>query len=109
MPNYNGVWSLSTQYQAIGDQNWPMAPGAPTSVSVSGGDAQATVSFTAPSFTGIPAGITGFKVTSSEGETATGTSSPLTVTSLTNGTSYTFTVQATNGIQYPKDNPVYNW
>ena len=97
MPNYQGVWSLSTQYQAIGDQNWPMAPGAPTSVSVSGGDAQATVSFTAPSFTGIPAGITGFKVTSSEGETATGTSSPLTVTGLTNGTSYTFTVQATNG------------
>jgi hypothetical protein len=26
MPNFQGVWSLSEQYQAIGSQNWPMAP-----------------------------------------------------------------------------------
>tara|TARA_R110000822_G_scaffold310373_1_gene442888 strand:- start:1050 stop:2192 length:1143 start_codon:yes stop_codon:yes gene_type:complete len=78
-----------------------MAPGAPTSVSAAAGNTQATVSFTAPSFTGVPAGVTGYLATSDpDGVTKTGSASPLTVTGLTNGTSYTFTVQATNGIQY---------
>ena len=26
MPNYQGVWSLSTQYQAQGQGNWPSPP-----------------------------------------------------------------------------------
>jgi len=26
MPNYQGVWSLSTQFQAKGDGNWPLPP-----------------------------------------------------------------------------------
>jgi uncharacterized protein (TIGR02145 family) len=43
--------------------------------------------------------ITGYTVTSNPaGGTATGSSSPLTVTGLTNGTAYTFTVVATNGV-----------
>ena len=96
MPNYQGVWSLAAHLQAIGDTNWLMPPGVPTGVSATAGDAQATVSFTAPTFAGVPGTITGFKVTSSAGETATGSSSPITVTSLSNGTSYTFTVQAQN-------------
>lgn len=101
MPNRQGVWSLSTQYQAIGDQNWIMAPAAPTGVSATAGDTQADVSFTAPTFTGIPSGITGYKATSNPGGfTATGSSSPITVTGLTNGTSYTFTVQAQNSVDY---------
>jgi len=100
MSNRQGVWSLSAHLQAIADTDWTMAPGAPTGVSATAGNAQATVAFSAPSFTGIPAGITGFKVTSSEGETATGSSSPLTVTGLTNGTSYTFSVQAQNAIGF---------
>jgi len=101
MPNFQGVWSLSEQYQAIGSQNWPMAPGAPTGVSASAGDAQATVSFTAPSFTGVPPGITQYLVTSDPGAiTETGSASPITVTGLSNGTSYTFSVQATNGVQF---------
>jgi len=100
MSNRQGVWSLVAQYQAIADQDWTMAPGAPTGVSATAGNAQATVAFSAPSFTGIPAGITGFKVTSSEGETATGSASPITVTGLTNGTSYTFSVQAQNAIGF---------
>jgi len=104
MPNYQGVWSLSSVYQALGDQNWIMAPGAPTGVSATAGDAQADVSFTAPTFTGIPAGITGYRVTSDPGGlTGTGASSPITVTGLTNGTSYTFKVQATNSIDYGPD------
>lgn len=72
-------------------------PGAPTSVSATAGNAQAAITFTAPADTGNPAGITGYRVTSSPGGiTATGASSPITITGLTNGTSYTFTVAAQN-------------
>jgi hypothetical protein len=58
----------------------------------------ATVTFTAPSFNGkLP--ITSYTVTSSPGGfTASGASSPLTVTGLQSSTSYTFTVTATNAI-----------
>ena len=43
--------------------------------------------------------ITSYTVTSSPGgKTATGASSPITVTGLTNGTAYTFTVTATNAL-----------
>jgi uncharacterized protein (TIGR02145 family) len=60
------------------------------------GNAQASIAFTAPASNGGSA-ITGYTVTSSPGGlTATGTSSPLVVTGLTNGTAYTFTVVATN-------------
>tara|TARA_B100001939_G_scaffold164697_1_gene141983 strand:- start:1536 stop:3776 length:2241 start_codon:yes stop_codon:yes gene_type:complete len=98
MSNRNGVWSLAAQYQAIADQDWTMAPGAPTGVSATAGNAQAEVSFTAPTFAGIPGTITQFKVTSSSGQTATGSSSPITVTGLTNGSGVTFTAQAQNAI-----------
>jgi hypothetical protein len=71
-------------------------PGAPTIGAATAGDGQANVTFTAPSFTGGTS-IMGYIVTSSPGGiTATGLSSPITVTGLTNGTSYTFTVVATN-------------
>ena len=96
MSNRNGVWSLSAHLQAIGDTNWLMPPGVPTSVSATAGSTEATVTFTAPTFAGVPGTITGFKVTSSEGETATGSSSPITVTGLTNDVAHTFTVQAQN-------------
>ncbi len=71
-------------------------PDAPTDVTAVAGDGQATVSFTAPASNG-GAAITGYTVTSNPGGvTATGTGSPITVTGLTNGTAYTFTVAATN-------------
>ncbi len=74
------------------------APGAPTSVTAVAGNAQAVVSFTAPVSNGGNA-ITGYTATASpDGLTATGASSPLTVTGLANGTSYTFTVTATNSV-----------
>jgi FtsP/CotA-like multicopper oxidase with cupredoxin domain len=71
-------------------------PGAPTIGTAVAGNAQATVSFSAPAFNGGKA-ITAYTVTSNPGGiTATGVASPLTVTGLTNGTTYTFTVTATN-------------
>ncbi|AGX86715.1 DUF1566 domain-containing protein [Candidatus Symbiobacter mobilis] len=69
---------------------------APTIVTVIAGQGQATISFTAPTDNG-GAAITGYTVTASPGGlTASGTASPLTVTGLSNGTAYTFTVKATN-------------
>jgi subtilase family serine protease len=71
-------------------------PGAPTNVAAATGDAKVMVSFSLPADNG-GATITSYKVTSSPGNvTATGTASPITVTGLTNGTTYTFTVTATN-------------
>lgn len=70
----------------------PAAPGTPTA---SAGNAQATVSWTAPANGGKA--ITGYTVTSSPGSiTASTTGTSVTVTGLTNGTPYTFTVTATN-------------
>ncbi len=75
-----------------------VVPGAPTAVTASAGDAQASISFTAPVITG-GAAITGYTVTANPGgATATGASSPITLTGLTNGTPYTFTVTATNSV-----------
>jgi hypothetical protein len=74
-----------------------VVPGVPTIGAATAGDAQATVAFTTPVTTGGSA-ITGYTVTSNPGGfTGTGTASPITVTGLTNGTAYTFTVTATNG------------
>ena len=71
-------------------------PGSPTAVSAAAGNAQATVSFGAPASDG-GASVTSYTVTSSpDGKKATGTTSPLVVTGLTNGVSYTFTVTAHN-------------
>ncbi|NDB36605.1 MAG: hypothetical protein EB023_14980, partial [Flavobacteriia bacterium] len=68
-------------------------PNAPTNVSATAGNAQATITFTAPTNTSVSS----YTVTSSPGNiTASGASSPITVTGLTNGASYTFTVTATN-------------
>lgn len=59
---------------------------------------QASVSFTAPADNGGSA-ITGYTVTSTPGNiTATSATSPIVVTGLTNGVSYTFTVHATNSV-----------
>lgn len=81
-----------------GSDTTPAAPAKPTGIAVSGGDSQATVSWSAVAdatsyniYYGTTAGVT----------TATGTkiasaASPQVVTSLTNGTAYYFVVTALN-------------
>ena len=71
-------------------------PGAPTGVTATGGNGQATVTWTAPAATGGGA-ITSYKVAASPGSaavTVAGTVTTATVTGLANGTAYTFTVIA---------------
>lgn len=72
-------------------------PDAPTNVVAVQGSSKAFVSFTAPTNTG-GLNIKSYTVISSpEGIKATGTTSPIKIAGLSNGTAYTFTVFATNG------------
>ena len=76
------------------------APGAPTDVDAVAGDAEAIVSFTAPVDGGPVDSYTVYATDLTDpangGQTATGSTSPITITGLTNGDQYTFTVTATN-------------
>ena len=76
-------------------------PGAPTiGTATATGATTATVAFTAPSNTGGTP-ITGYQALSSPGGiTATGSSSPISVTGLSGSTTYTFQVRAQNAIGY---------
>lgn len=103
MPNFSGIWTASQQFQARGQNIWPAAPGAPTiGTATAGTNNCASVAFTAPACTGrYPSGVATYTAISTPGcFTASGAASPLTVTGLTSGTSYTFRVRATgnNGL-----------
>ena len=69
-------------------------PGKPTVSSVSAGNAQVSVAFTAPSTGGT--GISSYTVTCTGSLSASGSSSPIIVTGLSNGSSYSCTVTAAN-------------
>jgi hypothetical protein len=87
---------ITARFQTLQDDL--TVPSAPLIGSALAQDAAAIVSFGAPVNNG-GAEITRYTVTSSPGGiTTTGTRSPITVTGLTNGVSYTFTVTATNSI-----------
>lgn len=82
----------------------PTVPSAPTNVSATAGDASAQVAWTASASNGGSA-ITGYTVTARVNGTPSGitatcgsTCTGANVTGLSNGTTYTFTVHATNGI-----------
>jgi uncharacterized protein YjbI with pentapeptide repeats len=92
-------------------------PDAPTNVSAVSGDGQATVSWSAPD-NDVAADVTSYTVTASDvtapgtdgdGTTCTGTdpTDTCTVTGLTDGDSYTFTVTAfnENGVPGPTSTP----
>ena len=100
--NQSGTGPASAASNAVVSST---VPNAPTSPSATTGNGSATVSFTGDTTTATEGGIaiTGYTVTATDattpangGQTATGTASPVTVTGLTNGDSYTFTVHATN-------------
>ncbi|RDS81684.1 autotransporter domain-containing protein [Dyella monticola] len=102
--NFNFTAQATDAHGFTGTQNYTLVinaltvPGAPTIGTATAGDAQATVTFTAPANNG-GATITGYTVTSSPGGiTGTCAASPCTVTGLTDGTAYTFTATATNSV-----------
>ena len=90
--NPTGAATASVSVKAV------TVPGAPTAVTATAtGQTTATVSFTAPANNGGNA-ITTYTVTSSPGGiTASGSTSPISVTGLSASTTYTFTVTANNG------------
>ena len=74
-------------------------PGTPTIGSASAGDGQATVTFTTPTYLGKPNSSLTYTVVSSPSSIQnTGSGSPITVTGLSNGTSYSFTVKLSNTV-----------
>ena len=73
-------------------------PDEPTSVIATGGqDSKSDVTWTVPTASG-GSSITGYTVLSNRGQSCSSVSNSCTVTSLTNGTAYTFTVTATNAV-----------
>jgi len=95
--NSAGTSAASSASSAVTPSAPVVSPGSPTGVTATAGDAQATVSWTAPTSNG-GAAITGYTVTSSPGgkQCTTAGATSCIVTGLTNGTAYTFTVTATN-------------
>ena len=97
----DGAWGLNSQLQQKQSGLWSRgigAPNQPTSVTASIGDASSNITFTAPTETGgNGASLSSYTVKSyPDSITATGSSSPIAITGLTNGVTYNFTVSATN-------------
>ncbi len=90
--NKEGTGPASDNSRSIAVGRVPEAPEIQT---VTMGKGQAQISFTPPASDG-GSKITSYTVTSSSGQKASGTRSPITVRGLSAGKAYTFTVTATN-------------
>jgi hypothetical protein len=93
---------MSGILNAFSGGSYGKPPGAPTIGTATAGNAFVCVFFTAPSCTGIPSSITGYQTVcvATGTNTATGSSSPIQLTGLTNCSSYQFKVRATNATGY---------
>jgi hypothetical protein len=94
-----GTAAVTITVDTYGYFQAPAKPSAPSAVTARPGDGSATVSWAQPPDGG--AAITGYRVTASPGgaSVAAGAAArQATVAGLTNGTSYTFTVTATNAV-----------
>ncbi len=102
--NHNGSTATPVNFTITGLA--PDAPGTPTATSTLPG--KATVSWSAPASNG-GSPITGYTVTSApDGLTCTTSGLQCTVSGLTGGTSYTFTVTATNAVGTSPDSTPSN-
>lgn len=101
----NSVGPSVTGATASGTPLTPTVPGVPTIGTATAGNASATVAFTPPGSNG-GAAIDVYRVTpyiagvAQTGLAVTGAASPITVPGLTNGTAYTFKVEAHNSVGY---------
>ncbi len=97
-PNYTYTTNaITTSCTVAATFDAMRAPSAPLIGSATPGDGQATISFAIPSDGGSP--ITTYSVTCNPGQLlGSGVASPITVTGLSNGTTYSCSATATNAI-----------
>lgn len=98
----NGKWSIQDQIQAKQNNLWSKGLDKPTSpaiLAVTPSNAAASISFAASTETNSPSAALTYTVTSSPGDfTNSASASPITITGLSNGVPYTYTVTATNSL-----------
>src|SRR5262249_21768854 len=110
----NTIWLMSTVVFSTAAGTTPPPPGPPPGITATAGNAQATVSWTAPSNGG--SAITSYTVTPYAGTAAqpativngTPPATTAVITGLTNGTAYTFKVSATNAVGTGPDSAASN-